>query len=360
MQTKELIDRLEREVERFEELEHHLADPAVSSDPALLKQYSREHTVMQPRVQAIRGYLKLLSDIAEAREIVASEKDAELLEMAREELCANEAELETRRSEIEMLLIPPDPNSGKSVLLEIRAGTGGEEAGLFVGDLMRMYARFCEKQGLHCETIYAQETGIGGFKEVVLGISGPAAYDLLHREGGGHRVQRIPVTESGGRIHTSAVTVAVIPEAEESEIEINDKDLEIDTYRASGAGGQHVNKTDSAIRITHIPTGLVVTCQDERSQLKNKTKAMRILRSRLAEQEAARQHAEASAKKKEQVGSGDRSERIRTYNFPQGRVTDHQIGYTAYNLAGFMEGEALELFESLLQNEREEKIKELA
>lgn len=357
MDNTGLKDRLEREVEKFQELEHQLADPQIASDPEQLKKLSREHTILVPRVQAIEEYLRLLDTIDDANEMRENEKDPELLEMANDELTQARAKIEDQRTQIEMLLIPPDPDSGKTLLLEIRAGTGGEEAALFVGDLMRMYNRFCEKRKLKVETISSNDTGMGGFKEIVLGISGAEAWDLLHREGGGHRVQRIPATESSGRIHTSAVTVAVMVEAEEQEVTINNSELQVDTYRASGAGGQHVNKTDSAIRITHIPTGIVVQCQDERSQMKNKIKAMRVLRTRLLEQNQAKAHAESSAAKKEQIGSGDRSQRIRTYNFPQGRITDHRIGYTSYNLASFMDGDCDELFEKLLEAERDDKIK---
>ncbi|MCB1323768.1 MAG: peptide chain release factor 1 [Spirochaetales bacterium] len=357
MQARTLIERLEREIESFEEVESLLASSEIADNPNRLKELSRQHATLSPRIRQIREFIKLSREAEEARSLVETESDSEVREMAEAELEQLESVLQSRRKQIEYLLIPPDPNSGRGILMEIRAGTGGEEAGLFVADLLRMYMRFAEKRGLKAELLSAQETEIGGYKEVVVSVQGSEAYDLLHREGGAHRVQRIPATESGGRIHTSAVTVAVMPEVEETEIEIDDKDLEIDVYRASGAGGQHVNKTESAIRITHIPSGLVVTCQDERSQHKNKAKAMRVLRARLSEQEDRARAASDAARKKEQVKSGDRSERIRTYNFPQGRVTDHRIGFTAYNLDHFMEGEMDELLEALLAAEREEKLK---
>ena len=360
MQTRVLLERLEREVEGFKELEAKLADPAYAEDPAQLKELSREHSRLRGRAERLESYLGLVQQEAELESVLADAgADEELREMATEELGELRATLAKEQEDIEYLLLPPDPHSGRSVIMEIRAGTGGDEAGLFVGDLLRMYTRFAERRGLRTELISAYEQEVGGYREVILSFAGPEAYDLLHQEGGAHRVQRIPVTESGGRIHTSACTVAIMPEAEEEEVEIDDKDLQIDVYRASGAGGQHVNKTESAIRITHTPSGLVVTCQDERSQHKNKAKAMRVLRTRLAEQQERDRHAADAALKKEQVKSGDRSERIRTYNFPQGRVTDHRIGFTAYNLAAYMEGEMDDLLEALLRAERDAQLQKL-
>ncbi len=359
MQTRILLERLERELENFRELEAKLADPAFAEDPTQLKELSRAHAQLRPRAERIDHYLQLSKQRDDLQSMLSedgAESDPELQAMATEELAELEAKLETEQEGIEYLLLPPDPNAGRSVIMEIRAGTGGDEAGLFVGDLLRMYTRFAERRGLRTELISAYDQEVGGYREVILSFGGDEAYELLHQEGGGHRVQRIPVTESGGRIHTSACTVAIMPEAEEEEVDINDKDLQIDVYRASGAGGQHVNKTESAIRITHIPSGLVVTCQDERSQHKNKAKALRVLRTRLAEQAARDKHAADAALKKEQVKSGDRSERIRTYNFPQGRVTDHRIGFTAYNLAAYMEGEMDELLDALLRAERDTKL----
>lgn len=360
MQGPNLKDRIEHEIERIHELEEKLADPAVTGDPALLKQYSSEHNRLSPRLEPLRHYLQVISQIEESKQILEDRSaDPELKEMAKEELASLENELQTSQKQIHELLIPPDPNEGRGVIVEIRAGTGGEEAALFVGDLYNMYANFAEKKGLTVEPISSASTELGGFKEIIFSLSGPDAYSLFHQEGGGHRVQRIPVTESGGRIHTSAVTVAVLIEAEEEEIDINDQDLRIDVYRASGAGGQHVNKTESAVRVTHIPSGIVVACQDERSQIKNRARAMKVLRARLAEMQQRERHEREAAAKKEQVGSGDRSERIRTYNFPQGRVTDHRIGFTSYNLNGFMEGEMDELLEALLDAEKEKKLANL-
>ena len=352
-----LRERVERELENFRYLEERLADPEVGGNPALLKEVSSEHSRLNANVDEFKTYLKDFESLQEAYKILEDNSaDNELKEFAREEKTELEESLVKAGERIEILLLPPDPHDGKPILMEIRAGTGGDEAALFVGDLFQMYLRYAEKQGLKMEVIEANDTELGGYKEVVFSVQGTKAYAALHQEGGAHRVQRIPTTESGGRIHTSAVTVAVMPEVEEAEVEIDDKDLKIDTFRASGAGGQHVNKTDSAIRILHIPTGIVVSCQDERSQLKNKIKAMRVLRARLAEKQEREKHAQESALKKEQVGSGDRSERIRTYNFPQGRVTDHRVGYTSYNLSGFMEGDMGELLEVLLKAEREVKL----
>lgn len=360
MQTRVLLERLEREVEGFKELESKLADPAYSEDLEQLKELSREHSRLRGRAERIEVYLDLVNQETELKSILDDAgADEELRSMASEELAALTTTLQKEQEGIEYLLLPPDPHSGRSVIMEIRAGTGGDEAGLFVGDLLRMYTRFAERRGLKTELISAYDQEVGGYREVILSFAGPEAYDLFHQEGGAHRVQRIPVTESGGRIHTSACTVAIMPEAEEEEFEIDDRDLQIDVYRASGAGGQHVNKTESAIRITHAPSGLVVTCQDERSQHKNKAKAMRVLRTRLAEQQERERHAADAALKKEQVKSGDRSERIRTYNFPQGRVTDHRIGFTAYNLAAYMEGEIDDLLDALLRSERDAKLQQL-
>ncbi len=359
--TRALKERLEQEIEGFEYLEQRLSSPEIANNPGLLKELGRNHSVLSPRVKLYREYLETLGRLEEAESIMTDDdSDAELREIAREEIGELQEKVEGSRESVEIQLIPPDPNEGKNIIVEIRAGTGGDEAALFVGDLFKMYSRFAEKQGYKLELISRHDTELGGLKEIVFSISGGTTYEILHQEGGGHRVQRIPVTESGGRIHTSAVTVAVLPEAEEEDIQIDEKDLRWDTYRASGAGGQHVNKTDSAVRLTHIPTDTVVTCQDERSQLKNRTKALRVLRARLAEKQMHEKHAAESAMKKDQVGSGDRSERVRTYNFPQGRVTDHRIGFTSYNLAGFMDGEMDELLDALVKAEREEKLKDLA
>lgn len=358
MNDKILLERLVREVEHFQELEERLADPSVVKNTGEFKELSREHSRLSLRTEKIQAYLKLSGELNDAQSILADPAaENDMLEMARAEKNRLEKELELQKDQIQTMLIPSDPNDGKNIIIEIRAGTGGEEAALFVGDLFRMYLKFCEKMGFRTELISTSDTELGGYKEVVFSIEGPQVYEYLHREAGAHRVQRIPVTESGGRIHTSAVTVAVLTEAEEDEIEIEEKDLKIDVFRASGAGGQHVNKTESAVRILHVPSGLIVQCQDERSQHKNKAKAMRVLRARLAEKIYDEKHAADAAAKKEQIGSGDRSERIRTYNFPQGRVTDHRIGFTSHNLSGFMEGEMRDLLESLIKAEKEEKLK---
>jgi len=358
MQHKNLKDRLNQELDRFQELESLLADPDVTSDTSRLKELTREHNRLARHIPEVTEFLNKLSEIQGLEDILSdSSSDTDMKRMASDELTVLEEELNHLQSAVETLLVPPDPNSGKAVIMEIRAGTGGEEAALFAGNLFRMYVKFAEEAGFNIEIISESETGLGGYKEVIFSLEGRDAWDLMHREAGIHRVQRIPQTESGGRIHTSAVTVAVMPEAEETEVDIQEKDLKIDVYRASGAGGQHINKTDSAVRITHIPTGTVVACQDERSQHKNRATAMRVLRARISEQMAEKQHAENAMTKKEQVKSGDRSERIRTYNFPQGRVTDHRIGYTNHNLPSFIEGNIEELLRALLRNEREEKIK---
>ncbi|HBS05432.1 MAG TPA: peptide chain release factor 1 [Leptospiraceae bacterium] len=360
MNSRNLKERVQREVERFEEIEQKLSSPEVSSDPSSFKELSRQHSRLSSRIEPLRKYLSLLLQLDQSNELLAdSSADSELKEMAEAEKQDLESSLEQMRDEVETMLIPPDPNDGKSVIVEIRAGTGGDEAGLFVGDLLKMYTRFCEENGLKVEPIYYAETELGGFKEVTFSVEGKRAWELLHKEAGAHRVQRIPVTESGGRIHTSAVTVSVLAEAEEEDLEIEDKDLRVDVFRASGAGGQHVNKTESAVRMTHIPTGIVVSCQDERSQLKNRAKAMKVMRARLLELREEERHAQEAAAKKEQVKSGDRSERIRTYNFPQGRVTDHRIGYTAYNLNELMEGDMQDLLDAVIQAEKEEKLKQL-
>ena len=355
--TKALRDRVQQDIEHFHALEERLAQPGAIPDAGELKRLSREHARLSARVGQFTSYLQMLISLEEAEAVLGDQaSDAELRAMARQEREELEPKINEGRAAIELLLLPPDPNDGKGLMMEIRAGTGGEEAALFVGDLLKMYLRYAERAGLKSEVISTQPTELGGYKEVVVSVQGPHAYESLHQEAGAHRVQRIPVTESGGRIHTSAVTVAVMPEAEEEEVSIDDRDLKVDVFRASGAGGQHVNKTESAIRILHIPTGIVVSCQDERSQHKNRARAMRVLRSRLMEKQARERHASESALKKEQVGSGDRSERIRTYNFPQGRVTDHRIGYTSYSLHEFMNGGMDELIEILKRARREARL----
>jgi len=360
MKTHNLRERVQREIEHFEEIEATLADSRTADNPELLKKLSREHRQMEAKIALMRQFNTLLTQMQEVETLLSDpESDGEMRTLATEEFENLKREHASLKGEIEALLIPPDPGAGRNLIIEIRAGTGGEEAALFVADLYRMYLRFAEKQGVRIEVMSLNETGIGGFKEAIFSAEGERAYDLFHHEAGTHRVQRIPETESGGRIHTSAVTVAVLPEMDEEEVKIDEKELKIDVFRASGAGGQHVNKTESAVRILHIPSGIVVSCQDERSQHKNRAKAMRILRARLSEKLEQEQHEKDAKQKKEQIKSGDRSERIRTYNFPQGRITDHRIGLTLYNLAQFMNGEMDEMVDALLQNEKEEKIKAL-
>jgi peptide chain release factor 1 len=358
MSRLNLKEHLSRLLNRFDEVEAALADPVVLADPVRFRSLSSEHSRRRNDMADVRRYLELLKSKEEAEALLQG-NDEELKQMAREELLTVEEELSRRAFDMESLLLDPDPNEGRGVIVEIRAGTGGEEAALFAGDLFRMYSRLCDREGLRLEMLSESESELGGFKEVIFSVEGASAWRLLHNEGGAHRVQRIPATESQGRIHTSAVTVAVLPEAEEDEVELDEKDLRVDVYRASGAGGQHVNKTESAVRLTHIPTGLVVTCQDERSQHKNRAKAMKVLRSRLKQMEEETRHKEMADLKKSQVKTGDRSERIRTYNFPQGRVTDHRVGVTLYNLAEFMEGSMNEILEALVRHEKEEQLEQL-
>lgn len=341
---------------RFLEIESRLADPELAGKPGEFRRLSQEHAGLQEIVDEYRKYKSMIKELESNKELL-SEKDSEIVSMAKDEIKRLEPEIELATKRLQILLLPKDPNDDKNILLEIRAGAGGDEAGLFVGELFRMYQRYAEKQGWRVEPLSANSTGIGGFKEIIASITGPKVYSKLKWEGGVHRVQRVPATEAQGRIHTSTVTVAVLPEAEEVDVDVNPADLRIDVFRSGGAGGQGVNTTDSAVRITHIPSGLVVVCQDERSQLKNKDKAMKILRSRLlsAEQErAAKEHADA---RRDMVGTGDRSERIRTYNFPQGRVSDHRIGLTLYQLPDVMEGKIEELIDGLISYYQIEALK---
>ena len=314
---------------------------------------------MQPVVQAYETYTTVLGNIADSRQIIQNEKDAELKEMAREQLDQLEVEKENLEKEIRILLLPKDPEDEKDAILEIRAGTGGDEAALFAGDLYKMYQRFCDARGWQTEIININESEQGGYKEIVLEVRGENTYGILKYESGVHRVQRVPATESQGRIHTSAATVAVLPEAEEVDVQLNMNDVKVDTFRASGAGGQHVNKTESAIRLTHIPTGIVVECQEERSQMKNKDKAIKVLRTRIYEKELQAHNAKIASARKTLVSTGDRSAKIRTYNFPQGRVTDHRINLTLYNLPAILNGQINDLLEALQTAENAEKMQSL-
>ncbi|MCB1157532.1 MAG: peptide chain release factor 1 [Leptospiraceae bacterium] len=350
-------DRLLKIQQNFQRIEEELSSPKIS--PTKIKELARERSRLAPIVEKVEQYLKVEKDMEDALQLLKSEKDPDMISMLKQEQEEAKETLISLQEELEYLLLPPDPNSGKNILIEIRAGTGGEEAGLFVADLFRMYSRYAEKEGMRYSIIDSTPTGIGGFKEIIFSIEDENAYDIFKFEPGAHRVQRIPATESGGRIHTSAVTVAVLPEAEESEVEITEQDIRIDVYRSSGAGGQHVNTTDSAVRITHIPTGIVVSCQDEKSQIKNREKAMRVLRARILEKQEEERHASDAALKKKMIGSGDRSERIRTYNFPQGRITDHRINFTSHNLQVVMDGELDELFAALTERDRINRLQEV-
>lgn len=350
--------RLERLNTRFNELQVEMSNPSVVSNQEKFRELSREFSQLEPAVKKYKEYVTLKKNLSETEVLLQTEKDSEMRAMLTEEKHSIEENLPLLEKEMMVLLLPKDPGSGKDVIMEIRAGTGGDEAALFVSDLFRMYSRYADINKWKLEIMEKSETEIGGFKEIIFSISGDAAYDDLKFESGTHRVQRIPSTEAGGRIHTSAVTVAVMPEAEESDVNIRTEDLRIDVYRSSGSGGQHVNTTDSAVRITHIPSGLVVTSQDERSQIKNKAKALRVLRTRLFEVQDQKRRETESKLRKSQVGSGDRSERIRTYNFPQSRVTDHRIGVTLYNLETFLNGEMHQIIKSLKEFEIEELLKD--
>ena len=350
-----MLNKLKGIEARYQEVQELLADPAVYADPEQLRRLSREQKELEPVVAAFRAYTRAERNLEEARELLS---DPDLKEAAQEEMQSAKLEMERLEEELKILLLPRDPNDGKDVIMEIRGGVGGEEAMLFAADLFRMYSMYAESRGWKLEVVNANETELGGIKEISFVIEGEGAWSRLKFESGTHRVQRVPVTESSGRIQTSAATVAVLPEAEEVEFTIDPKDLQIDTFRSSGAGGQHVNKTESAIRITHLPTGVVVECQDERSQYKNKDKAMKILRSKLYEAEQAKQNAAIAAQRKSQVGSGDRSERIRTYNFPQNRVTDHRLqgDNKNFNIDQIMNGNLDPLIDALVTADQAERL----
>ena len=346
------LEELERD---YDATEAGMADPAIQGNRRELQALAKKHSQLEAVVAKFREYKRMTSDLEEARALLHS-GDSEMEELAREEIDAKAPRLEEIEQEMKILLLPKDPNDEKNVIVEVRAGTGGEEAALFAADLFRMYSRFAERERWKLEVLDYNETGIGGYKEIIFRIDGHGAYSKLKFESGVHRVQRVPVTEAGGRIHTSAATVAVLPEAEEVDVEILPEDLKIDTYRSSGAGGQHVNMTDSAVRITHLPTGIIATCQDERSQIKNRARAMAYLRAKLYDLELQKQNDELASERRGQIGTGDRSERIRTYNFPQNRITDHRIGMTMYKLDQYLDGDLYSLMDAMTMAEQTERL----
>ena len=351
-----ILRKLEALVERHQEVEQLLSQPDVIADQDKFREYAKSHAELADIVAKYREYKTLAQQLADAKELLRTEKDADMAELAKDEIDELKPRVEQVDQELRALLIPKDPNDEKNIVLEIRAGTGGDEAALFAGDLFRMYSRYAERRGWKVEIMSQNALGIGGFKEIIALINGKDVYSRLKFESGAHRVQRVPATEASGRIHTSAVTVAVLPEAEEVDVELDPNEVRVDVFRSSGPGGQSVNTTDSAIRVTHIPTGLVVSCQDEKSQHKNKAKALKILRSRLLDRAIAEQQQAIAKDRKSQVGSGDRSERIRTYNFPQSRVTDHRINLTLYALASIMEGALDDVIEPLITSAKAEAL----
>jgi len=348
-----LKDKLQTIIEKHSLLSDQLADPEIFNDQKKLTTTAKEHSALEDVVNVGKEYLAVLQNIEDDKSILNGD-DAELKEIAQEELIELESRKDKLESDLKVLLLPRDPNDDKNLILEIRAGTGGDEAALFAADLFRVYTRYAERKNWKYKVMDSSDTGIGGIKEAIVSIQGKGAFGMLKYESGVHRVQRVPKTETSGRVHTSAATIAVLPEAEDVDIEINDSDLKIDTYRASGAGGQHVNKTESAIRITHIPTGLVVTCQDESSQHKNRAAALKVLKSRLLASEQEKVAAERAAERRSLVSTGDRSAKIRTYNFPQGRVTDHRINFTSYKLNEILDGDITEIIEKLKIAEQQE------
>lgn len=343
-----MLDKLDYIKDKFEDLSMKIADPEVISDQNTWRKLMKEHADLTPIVEKYKEYLSAVESMEEANEIIDDGSDAEMVDFAKEQLAEAKEMMETCTLELKTLLIPKDPNDDKNVIVEIRAGAGGDEAGLFAAELLRLYIRYAERQGWKVEMMNTSESGIGGIKEASVMIKGNGAFSKMKFESGTHRVQRVPQTESGGRIHTSTATVAVLPEVDDVDVKINSNDLRIDVFRSSGNGGQSVNTTDSAVRITHLPTGMVVSCQDGKSQLSNKEKALQVLKARLYEQELAKQNEEIAEQRRSQVGTGDRSAKIRTYNFPQGRITDHRIPVTIYKLDSFMDGEIKELVDQLI------------
>jgi peptide chain release factor 1 len=353
-----MFERLEQIEKKYQELNDALASPEIVNDSSRYQKTAKAHSEVAPIVERYREYKDLQRGIAESRAMIADESDPELRAMAEEELARLEPRLQATEEEIKLLLLPKDPNDERNVILEIRAGTGGDESSLFAAEMFRMYARYAETQRWKVEVLSSSESGVGGLKEVIAMIEGRGAYSKLKYESGVHRVQRVPATEQQGRVHTSAITVAVLPEAEEVDVKIEAKDLRIDTFCSSGPGGQSVNTTYSAVRITHLPTNTVVSCQDEKSQIKNREKGLRVLRSRLYEMELERQQAELAKERKTQVGTGDRSEKIRTYNFPQNRVTDHRVGLTIHQLPELMDGKLQPMIDALITHFQAEKMKQ--
>ncbi|MBN2025744.1 MAG: peptide chain release factor 1 [Actinobacteria bacterium] len=353
------MDRLEEIEHNYEELERQLAEPDVYEDRQRYAELARSHAELSEVVPVLREYREARKEAQEAGDMLREEEDPEMLDFLRDSLEAAESKSAELEQKIKIMLLPPDPRDEKDVIMEIRAGAGGEEAGLFAGDLYRMYTRYADRNGWKTEILSSSPSELGGFKEIIFSVRGKDAYSRLKYESGVHRVQRIPVTESGGRIHTSTATVAVLPEAEEVEVTIEPSDLRVDVFRSTGPGGQSVNTTDSAVRVTHVPSGVVVSCQDEKSQLQNREKALRILRARLLRMEQERQQREQAEERRSQVGTGDRSERIRTYNFPQGRISDHRIGLTVYRLEDVLYGDLEEIIEALASADRAERLAEI-
>ncbi|MBN6885027.1 peptide chain release factor 1 [Cytobacillus horneckiae] len=351
-----MFDRLQSVEDRYERLNELLSDPEIVNDPKKLREYSKEQSDIQDTVDTYREYKDVYEQFKDAKAMLEEKLDADMREMVKEELAELETSVEDLEGRLKILLIPKDPNDDKNVIMEIRGAAGGDEAALFAGDLYRMYSRFAETQGWKIDVIETSSTGVGGYKEIIFMINGNGAYSKLKYENGAHRVQRVPETESGGRIHTSTSTVAVLPEAEEVEIDIHEKDIRVDTFASSGPGGQSVNTTMSAVRLTHLPTGTVVSCQDEKSQIKNKEKAMKVLRARVYDKFQREAQAEYDQQRKSAVGTGDRSERIRTYNFPQNRVTDHRIGLTIQKLDQILQGKLDEVIDALILEEQSAKL----
>ncbi len=351
-----MFDKLLLLEERFNEINEKLTDPEVISDQKMYRDLMKEHKMLEPIIEEFSVYKSCRNSVEEAEELLQTETDREMRELAEEELYSEKAKMADSEERLKILLIPKDPNDDKNVIVEIRGGAGGEEAALFAASLFRMYSMYAERKRYKIDVIDINETELGGIKEISFSVEGDGAYSRFKYESGVHRVQRVPETESSGRIHTSTVTVAVLPEVDDVDVEINQNDLQIETHRSGGAGGQHVNKTESAIRIIHIPTGIVVDCQDERSQYKNKDKAMKVLRSKIFELKQNEQNEKIAGERRAQVGTGERSERIRTYNFPQGRVTDHRIGLTLFKLLAFMDGDMDEMIDALITQKQAENL----